>query len=107
MFSKPKSQILSKVGSQASKKPSVFSQKSAKAPSVAASGWKEETKNIEEEPVAVDEYAAAADENLAVEAPAEEAPVDLDEAEDIITSVSQIKPTASQISKMSGKTYIS
>jgi len=38
---------------------------------------------------------------------AEEAPLDLDEAEDIITSVSQIKPSASEISKMSGKTYIS
>ena len=37
----------------------------------------------------------------------EDGPLDLDEAEEIITSVSQIKPTASQISKMSGKTYIS
>jgi len=37
----------------------------------------------------------------------EEAPVDLDEAEEIVTSVSQLKPTASQLSKMSGKTYIS
>ena len=51
---------------------------------------------------------AAAVEEQAEETPAvEEAPVDLDEAEAIITSVSQIKPTASQISKMSGKTYIS
>lgn len=37
----------------------------------------------------------------------DQGPVDLDEAEEILTSVSQIKPTASQISKMSGKTYIS
>ena len=55
--------------------------------------------------MAVEENAA---EEQLQEAPAqEEVPVDLDEAEEIVTSVSQIKPTASQISKMSGKTYIS
>jgi len=59
-----------------------------------------ESKDIENEALAIEEEAAV--EN---EAPRDDAPVDLDEAEDLVTSVSQIKPTASQISKMSGKTY--
>ena len=43
----------------------------------------------------MDEENAAAEEVKYEANPQEEAPVDLDEAEEIITSVSQIKPTAS------------
>lgn len=65
-------------------------------------GTQWQTKNIEDEAVAVPEGPPEEQ-----EADVEQAPVDLDEAEEIVTSVSQIKPTQSQISKMSGKTYIS
>ena len=100
--------------SRYSKQPSVFSKKSKAAswvyvdkPDEAAAAEKKEEVEppVEDIPVEVKNPTEKVEEEAEVADKVDDLPaVDADEK---LTSVSQIKPSASQISKMTGRTYIS
>ena len=109
IFSKPKSQVGSKIGSNAGR--SVFSQQQKKMDIYKAVDRLDDLQ--------IDQISAIISNNRREPEQLDEAPLDQDDAageeadqvkdldEDRLTSITGVKPTASMVSGMSGRTYIS